>query len=385
MRVPELSTSNASDAERGEVKPEKVGVARKRRKKKVYTGRIRACWKVDLKYLMHRPNHRYGQELYLCVTDRYRVVMLEKPVVPPTDYVPDGNAVKPPIDYAKHPFKRVCRLPIPGAVLTVREFLSWVRTPCYMYYPCTCYCTHYGAIHSFGYPCPSDACRDAAECGKSACLSSEEISCTPVPLWAGVVRLMYTKVKGVYYTFRYIVTVGTSAAYVAPLPPPKSLAYLLDYAALKGMIDRRVYRYILDKYGGRVPNLLDLLTGGVYIDQSYVFPDGVPSTVRVDMKYVFAEFKPRVAAFSYYLIGKNRAHAVLLVWLDSNAKAYAVAKAAWEMKRELYNTLVKTFRPDLVRKVEEVFVNDVPVEPNIHQLDFEGIGGEDWLDDSDGF
>lgn len=378
-----MSVRDVADTAEGKAVKKKGGVAR-RRKRKVDTGRVRACWKVDPMYLMHRPRRRLDQELYLCVTDKYRVVMLDKPIVPPVGYVPDGDAVNMPIDYAKHPFKRVCRLPIPGAIHSLRDFLSWVRTPCYMYYPCTCYCNHHGTVHYFSYPCPSNACVDGLECEKSMCLSNDEVSCSPVPLWVGVVRLMYTKVKGVYYTFRYIVTVGTSAAYVAPLPPPRSLAYLLDYGVMRRFIPLRLYRYILDKYGGKVPNLMDLLADGVYIDQSYVFPDGVPPSVRVDVKYVSVDFNPRVAAFSYYLISKYKAHAVLLAWFDSNAKAYAIAKAAWEMKKDLYNTLMKTFRPDLVREVEEVFVNDVPTAGvAATQEDFDDGDVEDWLGDSD--
>ncbi|MEM4844578.1 MAG: hypothetical protein QXE70_10785 [Ignisphaera sp.] len=352
-----MSASDTSDAK--DVKKDKK-IRKARKRKKTYTGKIVSCWKVDLRYLMHRPRNKYGHDLYLCVTDKYRVLMLDKPVVPFTGYVPDSNVAELPINYANQPFRRVCRLPAPGAVLNSKDFLSWVRTPCFIYYPCTCYCTHHRTIHSFGYPCPSNACSNTEVCEESACFSSGEVKCTAVPLWTSVVRLMYTKINNVY-TFRYIVTIGSTTCYVSPLPPPRSLVHLLEHAVFKGMIDRNIYRYILDKYRNRVPNLYDLLRGGIYIDHRYVFPDGVPPSIRMDSKYIFVEFKPLVVGFNYYLINRKTAHAVLFAWLDSNAKAYAVAKAAWDIKREIYNLLLKTFRPDLVRKVEEFFINDVPV------------------------
>ncbi|MEM1694388.1 MAG: hypothetical protein QXH21_07250 [Ignisphaera sp.] len=353
--MPELSNSNTTDAK----KTAKARRSRVAKKRKVDTGRVKACWRVDPKYMIHRPEQRLSQDLYLCITDMFRIVMLDKPIVPFFGYVPDGNDLLDiPVDYAKYPFRFTCRLPVPSAVYKLRDFLSWVKTPCYMYYPCTCYCTHHSTNYHYSYPCPRDACRESG-CG--GCYSSDEIGCTPVPLWMGVTKLMYTKIKDISLTYRYLVTVGTNTAYVAPLPPPKSLTYLFDYGIVKGFIYKEIHNYILDKYGGVVPNLLDLLVDGIYIDQSYVFPDGVPPPIRVEGKYISVDFNPRVVSFNYYTISRYRAHAVLIAWFDSNAQAYVVAKAAWEMKRDITNTLIKTFGPYIVKEVEEIFVNDAPV------------------------
>ncbi|MEM4620701.1 MAG: hypothetical protein QW607_10875 [Desulfurococcaceae archaeon] len=342
------------------------------RKRKVYTGRVKACWKVDPRYMMYRPRERVSQELYLCVTDMFRVVMLDTAIVPHIEYVPDGEVVDAPISYTDYQNKRICRLPVPGSVYSLQEFLEWVEPPCFIY-PCTCYCTHQASVYSFAYPC-SSSCRDSSN---RCCFSSNDISCTSMPLWTGIIRLMYTKIKN-YYTFRYLVCIGSTVAYVAPLPPPKSLMYLFDYISRRGLIDYRIYKYILSKYRNKIPNLLDFLTNGIFVDYREVFPDGVPLNIPMDGRYIFIDFNPKIVAFNYYAINKRRAHAVLIGWFDSNAKAYAVAKVAWEIKRDVFITLMRHFKPPrLVKDVEESFVNDVPFPTEDKDIDvlYDDVGG----------
>lgn len=345
---------------------------RRSRKYSDDTGRIKACWKVDEDYLVERPKSRKGQELYLCVTDKYRVVMVDKPIVKPTGYVPDPpDAYTPPLDYMPYNVRPSCRVPEAFTTYNAREFIEWVRAPCFVYGPCTCFCYHSETNYVFAYPCPKKCSEELG-----MCFSSDEVNCKPISLWKVALRLMYAKIRGIFATYRYLVAIGSSAAYVAPFPPPKAVSSLFEEAVIAGNIPPEQHRYVLDKYGGRVPDIVNFAAGTLSIDRMYVFPKEVPQGITLDVKYIPLDFTPRVACFNYYRIKPYKAHAVLALWYDNNAMAYAVAKAAWEMRKDITSYLMKLLGKATINYVENEYANEPPPPPFVEVGQY-GEGEED--------
>lgn len=324
----------------------------------VDTGRARACWKVDEEYLLDRPESRRGQDLYLCFTDKMRIIMTEKPIVKPVGYVEDADlSTTPlePIDYAENPWRMTCRAPIPVRHYTPWEYAEWTRAPCFFYNPCTCHCRDPETTYVFTYPCSKD-CRDGERC-----MSSEKISCIEVDPKRMVLKLMYPSIRRLYVAYRYIVTVGTSAAYIAPFPPSPSISAMFEGAVLEGEIPSEHYRLVLDKYGGRVPNSVLFVSNALSISERTVFPNGTPPEVPVEMGTIPIDFDTaRVVGFNFYPISKHRAHFVLVLWYEKNWLAYAAARACWEMRKDIVLPVYRLIGRHLANLFDIVYPLDVP-------------------------
>lgn len=335
----------------------------------VDTGRVRACWKVDEDYLLDRPSSKRGQDLYLCATDKYRVVMLDKPIVKPAGYVEDDKHAELPLNFAQSPWKPICVAPLPIHDYEPDEYISWVKAPCFVYNPCTCQCQDHSAVYNFMFPCPEKRTGDSwcpEKVGDAVCYEYEARK--------KVSRLMYPPLKKVSIIYKYLVTVGSSAAYVAPFPPAPSIAMVFEGAALEGEIPRAHYRHVLEKYGGTVPSAATLLLDALSIDSKVVFPEGAPPEATVEMGMLPLDFvAARVVGYNFYMIGRGKAHIVLTLWYDKNWLAYAVAKACWEIRKDVALPVMRTIGRYMTNMLEMLFPAEPPQITALHEIPDERI------------
>lgn len=327
-----------------------------------YTGRVKACWKVDEGYMAGRPRKWKGKDLYLCVTDMLRVVMVDWPVVEPSGYDENPEGVQP-LSHTPNPQTRICNEPL-HLVHEPHDFASWVGVPCLFYIPRTCYCIDSRTGQMIAYLAPSDA-------GVGGCRAPySKWACTEVDARIMTMLLMYPMLEGVRALYRYIVTVGPSAAYVAPFPPSPAVAKMFAELAEKKEILGDHLHSVLEKYDGRIPSVYDFLSNTLTIGARHVFPEGVPPGVSASSGQIPVQFSTaKVAAFNFYPIGRKRFHSVLVLWYEKNWVAYAVAKACWEMKRDIVVPLCRLVGKDAVSKAETEHPIRQPVMFIIDHLD----------------